>query len=42
MSWSLKELLDYPDNDLLDLVMHRAPSISRRLQPLLELMRMQA
>lgn len=39
---SLKELLDYPDNDLLDLVMCRAELACRRCRPLLELMRTRA
>jgi len=35
----LKELLGYPDNDLLDLVMRRAELTDSRCQPLLDLMR---
>ena len=35
----LQELLDYPDNDLLDLVMGRAELADRRCQPLLDMMR---
>ncbi len=34
-----KELLDYPDNDLLDLVMCRAELTGRRCKALLDLMR---
>jgi len=34
-----KELLDYPDNDLLDLVMGRAELTDRRCEALLEMMR---
>lgn len=37
----LKELLDYPDNDLLDLVMCRAELADLRCQPLLDMMRSQ-
>ncbi len=37
----LQELLDYPDNDLLDLVMGRAELADRRCQPLLDMMRAQ-
>ena len=36
---NFKELLDYPDNDLLDLVMGRAELCGQRCKPLLELMR---
>ncbi len=35
-----KELLDYPDNDLLDLLMCRAELADRRCVALLDLMRM--
>ena len=35
----LEELLDYPDNDLLDLLMGRAELADTRCAPLLELMR---
>ncbi len=35
----LKELLDYPDNDLLDLVMCRAELVDQRCRPLLDMMR---
>jgi len=34
-----KELLDQPDNDLLDLVMGRAEPIDQRCKPVLELLR---
>lgn len=37
----LQELLDYPENDLLDLVMGRAELADRRCQPLLDMMRAQ-
>ena len=36
----LKELLDYPDNDLLDLVMCRAELSDERCEAMLEMMRM--
>lgn len=35
----LGELLDYPDNDLLDLLMGRAELVDLRCTPLLEMMR---
>lgn len=35
----LEELLDYPDNDLLDLLMGRAELADSRCTPLLEMMR---
>jgi succinate dehydrogenase flavin-adding protein (antitoxin of CptAB toxin-antitoxin module) len=36
---NFRELLDYPDNDLLDLVMGRAELCDTRCQPMLDLLR---